>query len=64
MSPVGDVIVLDGGWSNDGPCVVMDAEFARKALESGELPLFVHQALESLELSGKQVAVLSEQVEP
>lgn len=60
MSEITDVEILDGDRTFDEPCVILDAEFARKALVSGELPLFVHQALKAIELSGQKVAFLRE----
>jgi predicted nuclease of predicted toxin-antitoxin system len=55
-----DIEVLDGERTFDFDCVILDADFARKAIERGELPMFVDQALKSMELSGKTIAVLKE----
>jgi len=60
---IADIDLLDGGWSSDAPCVILDAAFARKAIEAGELPLFVDQALKAMELSGRRVAFLKEEVD-
>jgi hypothetical protein len=61
MSEITDVNVLEGDEVFDFSCIVIEAEFARKALASKELPLFVSQALAALELSGRTVAVLREE---
>lgn len=60
MAEIENLEVLEGNREFDFPCVILDADFARKALEANELPLFVHQALEAMELSGRRVAILSE----
>lgn len=55
-----DLEVIEGERQFDFPCVVIDADFARKALAANELPLYVHQALKAMELSGRRVAILKE----
>jgi hypothetical protein len=55
-----DITFLKGRWTPTEPVVVIDADFARKAIASGELALFVWQALEALESSTKTVIVLAE----
>lgn len=50
MSEIVDIEVLGDGENRslDFPCVILEAEFARKALASNELPLFVDQALKAI----------------
>ena len=62
MSEISDLTILDDGEHRefDFPCVILDADFARKALDANELPLFVHQALQAMELSGQCICVLKE----
>lgn len=55
-----DLNILDGDMTFDFDCVVIDADFARKAIERNELTLFVDQALKAMELSGKPIAILKE----
>jgi hypothetical protein len=63
VSTIDDITVLDGGMEFHKPVIVLDLEFARKAVEQNEIALFVHQAVEALELSGKNVVYLEEAAE-
>jgi hypothetical protein len=60
VAEISELEVLDGDRQFDFPCVILDADFARKAIESKELPFFVDQALKAMELSGQRVAILRE----
>lgn len=62
MAEIGELEVLGEGESRlfYFPCVILEAGFARKAIEANELPLFVDQALKAMELSGQRICVLKE----
>lgn len=65
MPEISDIEILDEGENRslDFPCVILDADFARKAIEEKELVFFVHKALEAMELSGQRICVLKETVD-
>ena len=63
MAEIADVTVLDGAWSSERPCIIVDAEIAQRALDEGEVVSLVRQALAALELSGKNVVFLLPEAE-
>lgn len=63
MPEINDIELLEGERTFDFPCVILDAQFARKAIENKELAFFVDQALKAMELSGQRVAIVRESEE-
>jgi hypothetical protein len=59
--PIADINMVEGDMVFDFPAVILDADFARKAIERNELPMFVDQALKAMELSGQRFAILKEE---
>lgn len=55
---MGDVTVLDGNFSPDEPCVILDAPTARRLIDEGSLTEAVETGLRSLYLTGKAVVVI------
>lgn len=60
MSEISELEILEGDRRFDFPCVILDADLARKAIDNNELPMLVDQALKAMELSGRPVAILKE----
>lgn len=60
MAEINELEILEGDRRFDFPCVILDADLARKAIDNNELPMLVDQALKAMELSGRPVAILKE----
>lgn len=59
-SAIEDTTVLTDDRSVDFPAVIIDAAFARKLIETNELPLVVDRALKAMELSGQRFGIVTE----